>query len=288
MILVLMGATGTGKSALAITLAKRVGAEIINADAFQVYQGLNIATAVPSEEEKSAVPHHLYGYVPLSEGYNIARYQIEARAVIEEIKGRGHLPLFVGGSGLYLRAALYDYSFQSVSPSADMSAYDDLSDEDLHRVLERLDPLSAQAIHPHNRLRVRRAIVICLESGEPKSELEARQHHATLEPTRFFCLTENREDLYPQVEKRVDKMFADGLLEETKPLIERYGREAPAFKAIGVKELFPYLDGKESLEEVKAAIKADTRHYIKRQETFFRHQFPAEEVRDLEDIIKAL
>jgi tRNA dimethylallyltransferase len=288
MILVLTGATGTGKSDLAIRLAKAIDGEIINADAFQVYQGLRIATAAPSEAMQKEVPHHLYGYIPLSEGYDIARYQKDCRAVLKDVLGRGKTPILVGGSGLYIRSALYDYDLSLDTSSVDLTPYENLSDEDLHRKLEELDPEEASKIHFHNRRRVLRSLTICLASGSSKTALLAKQNHQPIFPTRFFALSKERDQLYLLVEERVETMFQKGLLEETVPLIEKYGREAPAFKAIGVKELFPYLDQQATLEETKALIKENTRHYIKRQETFFRHQFPVIDVLSYEEIIKAL
>jgi tRNA dimethylallyltransferase len=288
MILVLTGATGTGKSELAIALAKEKNGEIINADAFQVYQELTIATAAPTEAMKAEVPHHLYGYIPLTEGYDIARYQADCRACLKEVLSRGKTPILVGGSGLYIRSALYDYDLSLDTSKVDLTPYEALSDEELHQKLEELDPTEASKIHFHNRRRVLRSLTICLASGTSKTSLLAKQNHQPIDPTTFFALTKERDQLYPLVEERVETMFKKGLLEETLPLIEKYGRNAPAFKAIGVKELFPYLDKQASLEETKALIKENTRHYIKRQETFFRHQFPVIDVNSYEEIIKAL
>jgi tRNA dimethylallyltransferase len=288
MILVLTGATGSGKSDLALSLARRIDGEIINADAFQVYQELTIATAAPSESMKKEVPHHLYAFVPLSEGYDIAHYQKDCRSAIEEVLSRGKTPILVGGSGLYIRSALYDYDLSLDTSKVDMTPYEKLSDGDLHGILEKLDPVEAKKISPNNRRRVYRDIQICLASGQAKTSLLQEQKHEAIYPVKFFELDKEREELYLHAGERVDKMFADGLLAETVPLIEKYGRNAMAFKAIGVKELFPYLDGKASLEESKELIKKNTRHYIKNQYTWFRHQFPLISIRSVEDIIKAL
>jgi tRNA dimethylallyltransferase len=273
MIIVIAGATGTGKSLFAIELAKLINGEIVDADAFQVYEGLTIATAAPTSEMLSAVPHHLYGFVPLNEGYDIARYQHDARREIADILARGKTPILVGGAGLYLRSALYDYDFSVSTDGIDLTAYEKLSDEELHRKLTEFDDAEAIKIHPHNRVRALRAIAICLASGKNKSLLIGQQKHQPIYDVRFYGLQKERDSLYSFVEERVDGMFAAGLLEETLPLVEKYGRGAPAFKAIGVKELFPYIDGSATLIETSNLIKINTRHYIKRQETFFRHQF---------------
>ena len=288
MILVLTGATGSGKSELAISLAKKVNGEIINADAFQVYQELTIATAAPSKAMKREVPHHLYAFVPLTQGYDIAHYQQDCRSAIADVQSRGHTPILVGGSGLYIRAVLYDYDFSIDTSRVDMSAYEKLSDRDLHAILENLDPIEAKKISPSNRRRVYRDIQICLGAGETKTALLAKQKHEPIYPARFFELDKEREELYAHAGERVEAMFKAGLLEETLPLISRYGRSAMAFKAIGVKELFPYLDQQATLEETKELIKKNTRHYIKNQYTWFRHQFPLITVASLEDILKAL
>lgn len=288
MIIVLTGPTGTGKSKLAIELAKKIDGEIINADAFQAYEKLYIATAAPSEEEKEIVPHHLYSFVPLNEGYDIARYQRDARETLKDILNRGKNPIFVGGSGLYIRSALYDYDLTVDTSNVDLTPYENLSNEELHDVLSKIDPPEAEKIPYQNRRRVLRDIAICLAAGKSKTSLLAKQSHEPIYPTLFFSLHKNREDLFPILDRRVDKMLEDGLLEETLPLIKEYGEEAPAFKAIGVKELIPYIHGKITLKEAIEQIKLDTRHYVKRQETFFRHQFPVKYISSLEDILLTL
>ncbi len=288
MILVLTGPTGVGKSSLAISLAKKINGEIVNADAFQVYKELKIATAAPTEEEKREVPHHLYDFIPLNEGYDISRYQIDARKCIEEILSRKKIPIIVGGSGLYIRSALYDYDLSIDTSKVDMKEYETKSNEELHAILEKLDPIEAKKIPFQNRRRVLRDIAICLAANESKTSLLEKQSHEPIYETMFFALTKEREVLYELIEKRVDAMFEKGLLEETLPLIEKYGEDKPAFQAIGVKELIPYIHKEKTLEETISQIKTDTRHYVKRQETFFRHQFPTIIVKNEEEILSCL
>ena len=287
MIIALTGPTGSGKSEIALSLAKKRGAAIINADAFQVYQELNIATAKPTPAMMAQAPHFLYDVVPLTEGYNVAGYQADMRSVLNFCLQKGQDVIIAGGTGLYVKAALYDYQFSEL-PHVDMSAYKAMDDAELYRVLQNLDPESAKKIHPNNRQRVERAIEIYVASGIRKSEAEGQQEHAPVYPATFFGLECEREDIYARVEERVEKMFAAGLLEETVPLIERYGRDVPAFRAIGVKELFPYLDGLRTLDEVKEDIKKNTRNYVKRQMTWFRHQFDLTWVKDEEGILSSL
>lgn len=288
MIIVLTGATGTGKSELAISLAKTLNGEIVNADAFQAYEELKIATAAPSDEMKKEVPHHLYSYIPLTSGYDIHVYQKDARNVVNNLKNAGKTPIFVGGSGLYIRAALYDYDLSLDTSNVDLSKYDSWTNEELHEELKKLDPQESEKIPYQNRVRVLRAIAICLASGTSKSELLSKQSHEPIEKTLFFVLKKDREELYSRIDKRVEKMVEMGIEEEVTTLIKRYGENAPAFRAIGVKEFIPYLKGECALEETIEAIKLDTRHYVKRQETFFRHQFPVHEVSSLEEILEVI
>lgn len=288
MIIVLTGATGTGKSELAIELAKKINGEIVNADAFQAYEELKIATAAPSEEMKKEVPHHLYSYVPLTEGYDIHLYQKDARNVINDLKINCKTPIFVGGSGLYIRAALYDYDLSLDTSNVDLSKYDNWSNEELHEELKKLDPQESEKIPYQNRVRVLRAIAICLASGTSKSELLAKQNHEPIEKTLFFVLKKDREELYSRIDKRVDKMVEMGIEEEVTALVKKYGEGSPAFRAIGVKEFIPYLNGECTFSEAVEAVKLDTRHYVKRQETFFRHQFPIHEVSSLEEILEVI
>ncbi len=287
MILVLTGPTGSGKSDLALSLAKRLGAAIVNADAFQVYQELNIATAKPTPEMRAEAPHFLYDFVPLTSSYSVAEYQADMRSVLGFCTANYPHTIIAGGTGLYIKAALFDYEFAE-SEAVDMSGYASMSDEELHATLAGFDPKSAETIHPHNRVRVLRAIEIFLSGGRRKSDIEAEQNHAPIYPALFFGLEGDREELYDRVNRRVESMFAQGLLEETIPLIERYGRDARAFRAIGVKELFPYIDGFMSLEDTKALIAKNTRNYVKRQLTWCRHQFDLNWIKGEDEILSMI
>ncbi len=286
MIIVLTGVTGSGKSELAIRLAKKLNAGIVNADAFQVYEELNIATAKPSVEMMMEAPHFLFDFIPLPSSYSVAEYQADLRSAIVTLEKLGRNVVIAGGTGLYIRAGLYDYRFPSLR-KVDLSAYEKLDDEKLFAAALSLDEAEAKTIHPHNRVRLLRLIAMAL-AGEKKSEIKQSQSHQPIYDVRFYGLEVDREDIYPRVEQRVERMFEMGLVDEDRRLVEKYGRDCQAFKAIGVKELFPYFDGKISLEEAKADIKKNTRHYVKRQETFFRHQFPINWIKTEEDILNDL
>ncbi len=288
MIIVLTGPTGTGKSKMAISLAKKLGAAIINADAFQVYRELSIATAKPTDDMMMEAPHFLYDFVPLTEDYNVAEYQKDLRANIAMLQQTETPIIIAGGTGLYIRAGLYDYEFKD-TPPVDLSKYEGLTNDQLHEVLKAIDPKSAEEIHPNNRIRVMRAISIHESLGVRKSDIvDAQKHQPIYDDLFFFGLTKNRAEIYADVEKRVDEMFDRGLVEENRALVDKYGREPHAFRAIGVKELFPYFDGLITLEDAKNQIKQNTRNYVKRQLTFFNHQFPITFIEKEEEILNLI
>lgn len=284
MIIVLTGPTGTGKSELAIRLAKKLDGVIVNADAFQVYEELSIATAKPTTEMMMEVPHFLFDFVPLTSSYSVAEYQQDLRSAIATI---GDRPIILaGGTGLYIRAGLFDYEFPEEA-EVDLGQYEAMDEESLYQAAKRLDEQEALTIHPNNRVRLLRLIKMAL-SGRKKSEIKSSQEHKPIYDCRFFGLQMDRDENYSRVDGRVEKMFSAGLLEEVTALVAKYGRTPSAFKAIGVKELFPYFDGEISLEQAKEEIKKNTRHYVKRQMTFFRHQFDLTWVEDEDDILRCL
>lgn len=287
MILVLTGPTGSGKSELAVSLAKKINGAIVNADAYQVYRELGIATAKPSESMRMEAPHYLFDFVPLDSAYNVAEYQSDLRAEIAELQKAGKNIIIAGGTGLYIKAGLYDYQFPEEKP-VDMSAYECLDNAGLYEAAKKIDAEGLKGIHPNNRRRVLRLIQYCLATGGKRSENNSKQSHTPLFDVRFFGLNKEREDLYPLVEQRVEKMFSMGMEEENRFLVGKYGRSCRAFQAIGVKEFFPYWDGKATLEETKELIKENTRHYVKKQMTWFRHQFPIHWISNEEEILSLL
>ncbi len=288
MILVLLGPTASGKSALAIELAQKIGGEIVNADAFQVYKDFPIATASPKEEEKRMVPHHLYNFVPSDVSYDIAQYQKDVRKVLDDLLKEGKTPILVGGSGLYIRSALYDYDLGVDTSNVDMSPYEKYSDIALHEVLEKLDWTEAQKIPYQNRRRVLRSIALCLAAKESKTSLLSKQSHKPIYDCQFFRLSPSRDFLYERIDKRVEEMFQEGVVEEVLPKIEGVEDIKGAYQAIGVKEFFLYRNKLLSLSETKEKIKLDTRHYVKRQETFFRHQFESAIVNSLSEVLDVI
>ena len=275
MIYVITGPTCLGKSETAVYLAKKLNAEIVNGDAFQCYKQMNIGVAKPSEELLKEVKHHLYSFVDVDHDYSIAEYQKTLRSTLDEIISRGKDVILVGGSGLYIRSALYDYEFEE-DKSVDMSKYKNMDNRTLHDELTKIDPAEADKIHMNNRKRMLRAIEIYLSTGKMKSEIISGQDHKPIYETRFFVRDLDREVLYERINKRVDQMMKEGLFEEVKDLVKKYSPNCHSFQAIGYKEFLPVISGDETLENAVELVKQHTRNYAKRQLTFIRHQFPVE------------
>lgn len=290
-VIVIVGPTGVGKTKLSIELAKKYNGEIINGDSMQVYKEMNIGTAKIKEEEKEGIPHHLFSILSFNESNSIYDFQKLVRNKIEEITKRNKLPIIVGGTGLYLKACLYDYTFNETKEDNELlKKYEDYSNEDLHKELKKLDELTASKVHPNNRRRVLRAIEICLSNNESKSDLEAKQEHKLLYEATIIGLTIDRKVLHSIQDKRVDQMINEGLLEEVKSLIKKEDfLNNTASQAIGYKEFIPYFNEEISLEEAINQVKIHTHQYAKRQYTFFNHQLNVNWVEvNLEDFNKTI
>jgi len=287
MIIVITGPTCLGKSDTALAIAKKINAEIINGDAFQCYKEMEIGVAKPPKEYFEEVPHHLYSFVDVSHDYSIAEYQNNLRNKIDELLSLGKNIIIVGGSGLYIRSALYDYDFLE-NRKVDMSKYENMDNRTLHDELRKIDPKQAEIIHMNNRKRVLRAIEIYLSSGQTKSSLVDKQKHKPIYDVKFFVREIDRDELYSRINKRVDLMYESGLENEVKNLYKKYGDKPHALQAIGYKEIIAALDGKYSLEEAKELIKKNSRNYAKRQLTFVRHQFPVTYYKDNRDLLEKI
>lgn len=261
-IIVITGPTAVGKTKLSVSLAQKINAEIINADAMQVYKKLNIGTAKITEEEKEGIPHHLFDIIDLNDSYSIYDYQKDCRKKIEEITKKEKKVIIVGGSGLYIKAALYDYQF---SEGTTMNKYENLTNEE---ILNKLKNYSKEIdIHQNNRKRLVRLL-----NKYENNEKITNNKHKLLYDVSFIGLTTEREKLYKKINDRVDIMFNDGLLEEAKSL-KGYAQTSRAFQtAIGYKEFISFFKNQDSLETVKEKIKTNCRHYAKRQYTFIKHQ----------------
>jgi tRNA dimethylallyltransferase len=271
--LLIAGPTASGKSALALRLARERGGVIVNADAMQVYRELRILSARPPPEEEAAVPHRLYGHVSGRENYSVARWLVDARREIELAWGQGMLPVVTGGTGLYFRAL--ERGLAGIPPiDADVREKWRAFAGDVHEALARLDPKAAARLEPNDRQRIIRALEVIEATGHPLSHWQAvaRQGAALTEADveRIF-IDVPRAELYARAEARFDAMIAARALEEVRPLLD-YDPALPVMKAIGVPELAAHLRGETTLDEAVTAAKTATRHYIKRQLTWWRGQ----------------
>lgn len=265
-VIVITGPTAVGKTKLSIELAKRYNGEIINADAVQVYKGLDIGSAKVTEEEKEDIPHHLFDIKEVDEEYTIYHYQKDCRKLIKEVQGRGKTPILVGGTGLYIKAALYDYK---LTEEKETNTYDNLTDEELYNKLLELD--KNIVIDKNNRRRLIRAINYYKENNK---SINTNTTNKLLYDAIFIGLTTDRRILYDKINSRVDIMIKEGLLNEVKVFYDKNIRTKPLLNAIGYREIYSYFDGNISLEEAIDKIKQNSRHYAKRQYTFFNHQLP--------------
>ncbi|MFF2176845.1 tRNA (adenosine(37)-N6)-dimethylallyltransferase MiaA [Lysinibacillus sp. NPDC058147] len=278
-VVAIVGPTASGKTALSIELAKKYNGEIINGDSMQIYRGLDIGTAKITEEEMEKVPHHLLSFKEATESFSVADYQKLVRAKIAEIQARGKLPIIVGGSGLYVQAVLFDFQFteEQVDEGARKAYYEELEKlgpEAMHAKLKKLDPQTAETIHPNNTRRVIRALEMIELSGVSKASEAHNRGEVPLYNHVILGLGQNmsREMLYDRINLRVDIMMEKGLLEEVKGLWQQNIRGVQSIQAIGYKELYDYLDGKCSLEEAIDSLKQNSRRYAKRQLTYFRNK----------------
>ena len=265
-IIVIVGPTGVGKTKLSIELAKKYNGEIINADAMQIYRGLDIGTAKITEGEKEGIPHYLFDIKDVCDSYSIYDYQIEAREKIQDIMARGKTPIMVGGTGLYIKACLYDYKLRKEDSN---ETFDDVSTEELYKKLLELD--SDVDIDKNNRRRIIRAINYYKVNHESISNNKTNK---LLYDALFIGLTTDRNILYDKINKRVDSMIRNGLLEEVESFYLNNIYSKPLVSGIGYKELYDYFNGKLSLDEAVELIKKNSRHYAKRQYTFFNNQLP--------------
>lgn len=263
-IIVIVGPTGVGKTKLSIELAKTYNGEIINADSTQVYKTLDIATAKVTNDEMECIPHHLLDIKEITDDYTVYDYQKDGRICINDILNRHKTPIIVGGTGLYIKALLYDYSFKDNNVIKD---YSNFTNEELYQRLLSINPTTK--IHINNRKRLERA----LNSFEVNGELiENNKTDKLLYDAIFIGLTTSRELLYERINNRVDLMLKDGLLAEAKRIYDSNIRSKAILTPIGYKELFPYFTKDKSLDECIDTIKQHSRRYAKRQYTWFNNQ----------------
>ena len=281
---VVAGPTASGKTAVAIALAKQVNGEIISADSMQIYKYMDIGTAKPTQAEMDGIPHHLLDVALPSDSFSVAEYTQLVTAAISDIQSRNHVPILAGGTGFYINAVIYGTQFSEAEEGQHekdnqlRKAYMQLAAEKgvffLHEKLQATDPESAKAIHPNNIKRVARALSFCESTGLLFSAHNAGQKASTAKyKTNFTILTMPREILYARINARVIAMWEAGLPEEVSSLLSQgYSPGLVAMQGIGYKEMIPYINGYQTKEDTIAQIQQATRNYAKRQETWFRHQ----------------
>ena len=278
-LIVLTGPTAVGKTSLSIALAKAVDGEIISADSMQVYKYMNIGTAKITEEEKCGIPHFLIDELEPDEEFNVTIFKNKVMGYIEDIKSRGKVPIIVGGTGFYIQSVIYDINFNEYGDDSNVrikyeAMAETLGKSELHKKLALVDREYADSVSYNNVKKVVRALTFFEMTGEKLSEHNKRERERS-SPFDFayFVLTMDRKKLYERIDKRVDLMFDMGLVEEVKALMAKgYDKSLVSMQGIGYKEVIDYLSGKTSLEECIDIIKRDTRHFAKRQLTWFKRE----------------
>lgn len=268
-VIAIVGATASGKTSYAINLAKEIGGEIVSADSRLVYKGMNIGTAKPSIEEQDGIPHYMIDIVEPEVDYSVGLYVKEAKLHIDDILSRGKVPIIVGGTGLYFRILLENYSLPETTPDYSLRKnLEKLDFQTLYDILKGLDPDAVNLLNDNDRRRAIRFIEIVKQTQVPLSQ--ARGFKPPEYSVKWVGLNYPREELYERINKRVDLMFEQGLVDETKFLLEKHGRIQNIIDTIGYKEVISYLDGLMTFEEAVEKLKQNTRNYAKRQLTWFR------------------
>ena len=269
-VIAIVGPTASGKTKLSIEFAKKFNGEIISADSRLVYKGFDIATAKPAIEEREGIPHYLIDIVEPEVDYSVGNYYDDATAAIEKILAKGRIPIIVGGTGLYFRILLENYDLPRVAPNYELREELDLKEEDeLLTELEALDNKTYERLKDSNKRRIIRALEVIKTLKQPLSEISI-QKEPEYDVEWYIPKINSREELYDRINKRVDIMLEQGLIEETQKLLEKHGRIKNFTETIGYKEILSYLDGHSTLNEAIDKLKQHTRNYAKRQLTWFR------------------
>ncbi|MBQ4232293.1 MAG: tRNA (adenosine(37)-N6)-dimethylallyltransferase MiaA [Lachnospiraceae bacterium] len=278
-LIVLTGPTGVGKTALSIRLAKELNGAIISADSMQVYKHMDIGTAKIMPDEMDGIEHYLVDCLEVDDDFNVARFKNMAKDAVDDIYSKGKLPIVVGGTGFYIQALLKDVNFDEAKGESELrqellTFANENGEIALHNRLREIDPEAADKIHPNNVKRVIRAIEFFMESGEKISNHNEKESlKESIYNYRYFVLTNDRDILYKNIELRIDKMLDAGLVDEVKKIKDLgYSRDLVSQQGLGYKEIWAYLEGEMSLDEAVEILKRDTRHFAKRQLTWFKRE----------------
>ena len=286
-VLTIVGPTSVGKTGFGIMCAKSFNGEIISGDSIQIYKGLDIGSAKAKKEEMNGIVHHLIDIKQANENYSVKEFQEKGRLLIEQISAQNKLPIVVGGTGLYIKALLYDYHFYEENEKDDQ--FENLSNEELYEILKEKDPKALEEIHVNNRKRLVRALNIINKHGIGISTIKEIQEHKPIYDIKLIGLTKDKEQLYEDINKRVDKMMEDGLLDEVKGLLNKgITFNNQSMQAIGYKEFKDYFENNKDLKEVVEEIKTNTRHFAKRQYTWFNNQMDIEWFIDKEKALESI
>ncbi len=270
-VLVIVGPTAVGKTAFGIECAKKFNGEIISGDSIQIYRGLDIGSAKPDKTELAQAKHYLIDIKDSKGSYSVKEFQELSRKYIEEISRAGKLPIIVGGTGLYIKASLYDYHFYEEEEEDEQ--YPDLSNEELYELLKQKDPAALEKIHINNRKRLIRALNVYEKHKKGISQIKAEQEHRPIYDCLIIGLTAERKKLFERINERIDKMMEAGLIQEIEALLKNgVDFSDQSMQGIGYKEFKGYFEGNKSIEECVEEVKINSRHFAKRQYTFFNNQ----------------
>ena len=275
-VIVICGPTASGKTALSIELAKKINGEIISADSMQIYKDMNIGTAKPDEEEMQGIQHYLLDFVSPNERYSVADYKKDAKLAIKQIIQKGKTPIIVGGTGLYIDSLIYEIEYQNIEFDEEYrNKLEKIAQEEgvetLYQKAKEIDPKAMEKISINDKKRIMRVLEIYNATGKNKTEQEIESRKKDVEyDYKVFAINWDREELYNRINKRVDIMIQQGLVEEVKNILKKYNKFPTAMQGLGYKEIVEYLEGKSTKEEAIEKIKMETRRYAKRQLTWFR------------------
>ena len=275
-VIVICGPTASGKTALSIELAKKVNGEIVSCDSMQIYKEMDIGTAKPTLEEMQGIKHYMIGMISPNERYSVADYKKDAKKAIREILNKGKVPIVVGGTGLYIDSLIYEIEYQDIEFDREYREHlekevKEKGLEELYNVAKEIDPEAIEKISKNDKKRILRILEIYHATGENKTEQERKSRQKEVEyDYKVYALNMDREKLYDRINKRVDKMIEEGLIQEVEKIYKKYNDFPTAMQGLGYKEVVEYLEGKLTKEEMIEKIKQETRRYAKRQLTWFR------------------
>ena len=275
-VIVICGPTASGKTALSIELAKKINGEIISADSMQIYKDMNIGTAKPTKEEMQGIKHYLLDFVSPNERYSVAQYKQDAKNAIKEIIAKGKIPIIVGGTGLYIDSLIYEIEYNDIKIDENYrkeleKIIEEQGLEKLYKKAMQIDPIAMEKISINDKKRIMRVLEIYKSTGKTKTEQELESRKKPVEfDYKVFAINWDRETLYQRINKRVDIMIEQGLIDEVKNILEKYDKFPTAMQGLGYKEVVDYINGIYTKEEMIDKIKMETRRYAKRQLTWFR------------------